>query len=170
MEVNADEVPGRGKNWVIAETASQIPSNEPFPVKPTLFTAREFVGKEGDEKRYMTEEGYERTEQTWVHPPELETGARETGQTWPMEFEEREGDRMQSRSQTHGQHEALARSQGLGQTQTPSRFETESQMKNPSQTQTRSPIKDGKRKKGILKNATPRAEVDERIDVPGSYD
>ena len=86
VEVSADEVPGRGKNWVIAETASKIPSAGPPPNKYRKFTAREFVGTEGDEKSYTMPEGYERTEQTWVHPPELETLGQATGQTWPMEF------------------------------------------------------------------------------------
>ncbi|MCJ1249773.1 hypothetical protein MMC30_006999 [Trapelia coarctata] len=148
VEINADEIPGRGKNWVIAETASKIPSGEPLPAKPNVFTAREFVGKEGDEKRYMTEEGYERTEQTWIHPPELETGGRETGQTWPMKFGERAEGRMETRTQ--------------GQTQTRSRSQSQ------SQSQTRSPVKEGKKKKkkGILKNATPQPAVDDRIDSP----
>ncbi|MCJ1404032.1 hypothetical protein MMC11_007256 [Xylographa trunciseda] len=86
VEVSADEVPGRGKNWVIAETASKIPSAGPLPDGPRKFTARQFVGTEGDDKTYTMPEGYERTEQTWVHPPELETLGQASGQTWPMEF------------------------------------------------------------------------------------
>lgn len=86
VEVSADEVPSRGRNWVIAETASRIPTDEPAPPRTNRFTAREFLGTEGDFKRYTTREGLERTEQTWVHPPEMETGGRDTGQTWPMEF------------------------------------------------------------------------------------
>ena len=88
VEISADEVPGRGNNWVIAETASKIPSDEPAPHKSNRFSAREFLGDEGDFKRYMTPEGYERTEQTWVHHPELETGGRDSGQTWPMVFDD----------------------------------------------------------------------------------
>ena len=91
VEISADEVPGRGRNWVIAETASKIPSGEALPVKSNRFSAREFAGDEGDEKKYMTPKGFERTETTWVHPPELETGALETGQTWPMEFGKKQG-------------------------------------------------------------------------------
>lgn len=86
VEVSADEVPGRHSNWVIAETASKIPSDEPAPPKTTRFSAREFPGDVGDAKRYATPEGIKRTEETWVHPPELETGGRLTGQTWPMHF------------------------------------------------------------------------------------
>ena len=86
VEVSADEVPGRGKNWVIAETASKIPSAGPLPNEPRKFTARKFVGTEGDDKTFTMPEGYERTEQTWVHPPELETFGEASGQTWPMEF------------------------------------------------------------------------------------
>ena len=86
VEVSADEVPGRGKNWVIAETASKIPSTGPPPNDIRIFTAREFIGTEGDDRSYTMPEGYERTEQTWVHPPELETLGQASGQTWPMEF------------------------------------------------------------------------------------
>ncbi|MCJ1413466.1 hypothetical protein MMC19_007571 [Ptychographa xylographoides] len=87
VEVSADEVPGRGKNWVIAETASQIPSAGPLPKESRDFTARQFNGTDGDERRYITPEGFERTEQTWIHPPERQTLGKLTGQTWPMEFE-----------------------------------------------------------------------------------
>ena len=86
VEINADEVPGRSNNWVLAETVSEIPSDQPAPSIPRMFTAREFSDDEGDDISYTTPEGYERTEQTWVHPPELETGARDTGQSWPMVF------------------------------------------------------------------------------------
>ncbi|KAL9124795.1 MAG: hypothetical protein Q9217_005914 [Psora testacea] len=88
VEVGAQEVPGRGNNWVIAETASKIPSDQAAPVGARRFTARKFPGHEGDPQRYTTPEGHERTEQTWVHPPELETGARDTGQSWPMVFDD----------------------------------------------------------------------------------
>lgn len=84
VEISAQEVPGRGSNWVIAETASQIPSDQAAPPKTTAFTARKFPGREGDDVKYTSPEGYEKTEQTWVHPPELEEGARLTGQSWPM--------------------------------------------------------------------------------------
>ena len=86
VEIGADEVPGRGNNWVIAETASKIPSDQPAPKGPRRFTARQFPGTEGDATRYTTPDGYEHTESTWIHPPELETGGRDTGQTWPMVF------------------------------------------------------------------------------------
>lgn len=86
VEISAAEVPGRGNKWVVAETASKIPSDQPAPIRPSRFTAREFQETEGDAKKYMTPEGFERTEETWVHPPELETGGRDTGQTWPMKF------------------------------------------------------------------------------------
>ncbi|KAL8873884.1 MAG: hypothetical protein Q9174_000713 [Haloplaca sp. 1 TL-2023] len=86
VEISGKEVPGRGRNWVIAETASKIPSDQQGSTKPREFSARQFPGTEGDALKYITPEGHEKTEQTWVHPPELETGGRDTGQTWPMEF------------------------------------------------------------------------------------
>lgn len=86
VEISGKEVPGRGNNWVIAETASKIPSDQAAPKGLRDFSARQFHEGEGDAVEYTTAEGYPRTEQTWVHPPELETGGRNTGQTWPMEF------------------------------------------------------------------------------------
>jgi hypothetical protein len=86
VEVSAAEVPGRGHNWVIAETASKIPSDQAAPQGRRRFTARTFPGQEGDTVKYITPDGYEKTEETWVHPPELEEGARLTGQSWPMVF------------------------------------------------------------------------------------
>ena len=86
VEISGKEVPGRGNNWVVAETASKIPSDQPAPQSLRPFSARQFIGTEGDAVRYQMPDGHERTEQTWVHPPELETGGRDTGQTWPMEF------------------------------------------------------------------------------------
>ena len=76
----------RGNNWVIAETASKIPSDQVAPGGARQFTAREFRGREGDAVRYTAPEGHEVVEETWVHPPELETGARDTGQSWPLEL------------------------------------------------------------------------------------
>ena len=84
VEISAQEVPGRGKDWVIAETASKIPSDQAAPPATTQFTARNFPGREGDTVHGMTPEGYEKSERTWVHPPTLEEGARLTGQSWPM--------------------------------------------------------------------------------------
>lgn len=86
VEIGAKEVPGRGNHWVIAETASKIPSDQAAPMGRRQFAARRFSGGEGDMGSYMSSEGHQVTEETWVHPPELETGARDTGQTWPMIF------------------------------------------------------------------------------------
>ena len=76
----------RGNNWVIAETASKIPSDQAVPHGARQFTARTFPGREGDDSTLVAPGGHQITEQTWVHPPELESGARDTGQSWPMVF------------------------------------------------------------------------------------
>ena len=94
VEISADEVPGRAKHWVVAETASKITSDQPAPKAVDRFTACDFPGTEGDFEKSIAPEGYEQTKTTWVHHPTLETGAQETGQTWPFEF----GDRPKSRS------------------------------------------------------------------------
>ena len=86
VEVRAEDVPGRSKDWVIAETLTKRRSLGSAPMERRQFTARRFDGDEGDAKYSIAPEGYERTEQTWVHPPEIEIGARATGQTWPLEM------------------------------------------------------------------------------------
>lgn len=51
---------------------------------PKQFTARKFEGTDGDYKESNTPDGYTQTERWWVHPPTLETGAMESGQTQPF--------------------------------------------------------------------------------------
>ncbi|KAL0260856.1 hypothetical protein SLS55_004548 [Diplodia seriata] len=87
-EISEDQVPGRStgnraRNWLVAETVSRQ-RGDATAREPRKFTARKFSGTEGDELRYTTEEGFARTETTWVHPPTIETGARESGQTEPL--------------------------------------------------------------------------------------
>lgn len=101
VEIGADEVPGRAQNWVIAETASKIPSDQPAPKGASSFTARQFPGREGDKVEYITPDGVKRTEETWVHPPDLETGGKDTGQTWPMVFGREDGGK-EARIRPHG--------------------------------------------------------------------
>lgn len=100
MEISAHEVPGRGSNWVIAETASKIPSDQAAPPGKIGFTARDFPGREGDAVKYTTPEGFEKDEVTWVHPPVLEEGARLTGQSWPMVIGEEQPGKGEHKSST----------------------------------------------------------------------
>jgi len=98
VEVNESQIPGRTmqdsertnhniKNWVIAELASKgLSQAEMAAHDPRQFSACSFEGTRGDYKEYVSEDGIPRTETTWVHPPTLETGAMETGQSVPMHF------------------------------------------------------------------------------------
>ncbi|KAL8942286.1 MAG: hypothetical protein Q9216_001759 [Gyalolechia sp. 2 TL-2023] len=100
VEISGKEVPGRGNNWVIAETASKIPSDHAAPKGSRPFSARQFLGTDGDAVQYDMLDGHQKTEQTWVHQPELEIGGRDSGQTWPMEFG------VQSDSTNYREHKA----------------------------------------------------------------
>ncbi|KAI7353420.1 hypothetical protein D0862_11539 [Hortaea werneckii] len=86
-EISEDEVPGRaGQNaqWVIAETMSKmLPESKPIS-NPPNFSASRFEGSEYDDKEYVGEDGIKRTEQWWVHPPTIEYGGRDSGQTYPF--------------------------------------------------------------------------------------
>ncbi|KAI7093995.1 hypothetical protein KC352_g39623, partial [Hortaea werneckii] len=85
--ISEDEVPGRaGQNaqWVIAETMSKmLPESKPTS-NPPNFSASRFEGSEYDDKEYVGEDGIKRTEQWWVHPPTIENGGRDSGQTYPF--------------------------------------------------------------------------------------
>lgn len=96
IEISADEVPAQSAEnakWMIAETVSKLkPPESSDPILPTHFTARKFEGSEGDDREYITSEGWKRTETWWVHPPRLEDGGRETGQTYPFYFASSSGE------------------------------------------------------------------------------
>lgn len=91
VEVPGPDLPGRSKNWIVAETLSKIPTGARLTGGPREFTAREFRGTEGDEKLEMVEDEsgneFPRKTTTWVHPPELEQGGRVTGQTVPIHID-----------------------------------------------------------------------------------
>lgn len=55
--------------------------------KPRQFTARDFRGTEGEYGEYQIPGGPLRSDRWWVHPPTLETGGQETGQTYPFHFD-----------------------------------------------------------------------------------
>lgn len=124
-EVAEETLPGRVRekvrNWIVAETVSRIPSStavESLRGRPRQFTARSFVGTEGDFKRYVTADGVEHTETTWVHPPVLEEGARLTGQTVPIHFENgvgvSSGNRTHSKvSRAHGSRDHSSHHSGV---------------------------------------------------------
>ncbi|KAI7620767.1 hypothetical protein D0864_02754 [Hortaea werneckii] len=86
-EISEDEVPGRAgqhAQWVIAETMSKmLPESQPTS-NPPNFSASRFEGSEYDDKEYVGEDGIKRTEQWWVHPPTIENGGRDSGQTYPF--------------------------------------------------------------------------------------
>jgi hypothetical protein len=86
-EVPAQHVPGRvskDAQRVVAEGFKKMQPKSSSGAGPRTFTAREFPGEEGDYKEYVTPEGVPRSEKYWVHPPELETGGMESGQTQPF--------------------------------------------------------------------------------------
>ena len=121
-EVAEETLPGRVRekvrNWIVAETVSRIPSStavESIRGQPRQFTARSFVGTEGDFKRYVTADGVEHTETTWVHPPVLEEGARLTGQTVPIHFEDGAGASSESRTHSgiHGSRDRSSHQRGM---------------------------------------------------------
>ena len=86
VEIDPKHMQSRKKNWAITPTGSHATSDMPVTAGRRQFSAGQFADGEGEARRYLTSDGTEKTEQTWIHPPELETGAQKTGQTRPMEL------------------------------------------------------------------------------------
>lgn len=78
-EVSADELPGRLGHWGIVETVTKDPahavrSSAPFPFEPQVLKSEATAGVDD----------VPRTETVIRHPPTLDTGARDAGQSWPI--------------------------------------------------------------------------------------
>lgn len=63
-EIPEDQIPGRSTRLIASR-----PTTRDDTIEPRRFTAREFPGTEGNEVRYTTKDGFERTETTWIHAP-----------------------------------------------------------------------------------------------------
>ena len=84
VEVPASQVPRSGDWHVAVDSSARQPGDG--QLQGRRFTAREFSGTEGDAESFVSADGVWRTRQTWVHPPTVATGGRDTGQTVPFEF------------------------------------------------------------------------------------
>lgn len=74
-EVSAGELPGRQGHWGIVETVTKRPGEgAPTSSEPRVVSSETSVDPDG----------YPRTHTVIRHPPTLETGAMETGQSWPI--------------------------------------------------------------------------------------
>ncbi|KAF2661411.1 hypothetical protein K491DRAFT_452949 [Lophiostoma macrostomum CBS 122681] len=82
LEVSADQFPGctgANQRWFIGER--ELPAPGP-PSRHSGLKSPKII----DEKRYMTEEGYERIETTILHPQTLEDLSKYSGPVLPMRF------------------------------------------------------------------------------------
>ncbi|KAI9892362.1 MAG: hypothetical protein M1814_001564 [Vezdaea aestivalis] len=86
VEVDRESLPGRQNHFTIVETVSNDP-----PAPPRFTTSQPY---EESSVTYPTGAGYDRTETVIRHPPVFETGARDTGQTWPLSLENRGPERF----------------------------------------------------------------------------
>ncbi|CAK4030454.1 Hypothetical predicted protein [Lecanosticta acicola] len=90
-EISEAEIP-HGSNpdrlqQIIQEAVNNSMPKYDGPSGRRAFTARKFEGTEGDYREHTTPDGAKHTEQWWVHPPTLETGGQESGQTAPFYFD-----------------------------------------------------------------------------------
>ena len=83
------------KNWIIAETASKLPShmNGGARTDPPWrhFSAKAFPGTEGDYEEWVGEDGVMRSGQTWVHQPTHDMYLKNKGMTQPLYMDECDG-------------------------------------------------------------------------------
>jgi len=88
-EVTGAQVPDRDPEYthrLLTECFKDTLPKTKMPKGPRQFTARDFQGTEGEYGEYQISGGPLRTDRWWVHPPRLETGGQETGQTYPFHF------------------------------------------------------------------------------------
>lgn len=87
QEISEDQLPNRAsKNTqrLVAENFNNTLPEDSSTAGRRQFTARHFPNTEGDYKEYASPTGSARTERCWVHPPTLEKGGKESGQTRPF--------------------------------------------------------------------------------------
>ena len=90
VEIAEEELPGRTRdkvNWAIAEMVSKrTPPESREAAIARTFTARKFVGTEGDDREYVGPEGHPVTEKWWVYPPTVAEDSYQAGQSYPFHF------------------------------------------------------------------------------------
>jgi hypothetical protein len=90
VEIAEEELPGRTRdkvNWAIAEMVSKrTPAESREAAIARTFTARKFVGTEGDDREYIGPEGHPVTEKWWVYPPTVAEDSYRAGQSYPFHF------------------------------------------------------------------------------------
>lgn len=94
-EISADNVPGgAAQNLNLQRVIQEAVDREiarlyPPQRGPRRFTALEFDPRDtvGDFRQGVGENGCHFSEQTWVHPPVIDMGGYETGQTVPFHFD-----------------------------------------------------------------------------------
>lgn len=88
---------GIHQKWKIVSTESDSGWQ---PAAPRPFTARTFGKDEGMSMEYVGEDGVPRTETTWIHPPTIQDGGHNTGQTEALFIDEL--NRPQSKGKGNG--------------------------------------------------------------------
>ncbi|KAK3703222.1 hypothetical protein LTR37_014562 [Vermiconidia calcicola] len=77
---------GKHAQRVLQKAFTNISLRDDHTYAPRQFSARKFEGGEGDYKESVSSDGVVQSEQTWVHPPRLETGGMISEETPAMHF------------------------------------------------------------------------------------
>ena len=92
-EISEEQAPGgAAQNLNLQRVIQEAVDRElarlyPPQTGPRRFTALQFPGTAGDHRSGVGEDGCQFSEQTWVHPPVIDMGAYESGQTVPFHFD-----------------------------------------------------------------------------------
>ncbi|KAK3717480.1 hypothetical protein LTR37_005870 [Vermiconidia calcicola] len=77
---------GKHAQRVLQKAFTNISLRDDHTYAPRQFSARKFEGGDGDYKESVTSDGVVQSEQTWIHPPRLETGGMISEDTPAMHF------------------------------------------------------------------------------------
>lgn len=129
VEIPATAVPGRGGHYEIVDTSSRGNSDKALTAGglPRAKLHHDHAIQEpivSSSKSHVTSEGYTKTESVIRHPPTLETGARDSGQSVPMMMNCLPSEQARhaannnvphSKQRSHGEEDLLYKNTGYGE-------------------------------------------------------
>lgn len=91
IEIPESELPGRHTKWAVQPVDDKLVTSAAVPsgadMETTAKHPEHFSGREPhvqDRQKSMTDDGITQEETVWRHPPQLENGGQESGQTVPL--------------------------------------------------------------------------------------
>ena len=98
IEIPESELPGRHTKWTVQPVDENPVNSAPVQSGVNITQAKHpeyFSGRESlvqNRQKSVTDDGITKEETVWRHPPQLENGGRETGQTVPLTIHHHDDD------------------------------------------------------------------------------